>query len=380
MTPPNIDENKGDILIVDDTPENLRLLSKTLTEQGYEVRAVKNGAMALSAVQMDPPDLVLLDIRMPEMNGYEVCQQLKANVKTYDIPVIFLSALDDTLDKVTAFEVGGVDYITKPFQTEEVIVRVENQLTITRLREKLVAQNEELLHSNRQLEQFAYVVSHDLQQPLQVILGFAKLLGFKFEQNLGNEGLEFVARITTASTQMKDLIEDLLTYSRIGAEPKPLEPTDCETLLAQVLANMQIAIDQQGATITHDPLPTVMADAVLLAVLFQNLIDNAIKFHRPEEPIQVRISAEYRPDEWLFGVHDNGIGIDSTQSEQIFKAFQRIHSQQEYPGTGIGLEPAKRSLSIMGDKFGLCLNPVWAQRFTLLYQTEITKGKADRGG
>lgn len=262
MSNPLEDEYKGDILIVDDTPENLRLLSNTLTNQGYEVRAVTNGTMALSVAQTDPPDLVLLDIKMPEMDGYEVCQQLKTDVKTYDIPVIFLSALDDTSDKIKAFTVGGVDYITKPFQTEEVLVRVANQLTITRLRKKLIAQNEELLHSNQALEQFTSIVSHDLRQPLQGVLGFAKLLGFKCQQTLGEEGMKLVSRIVDVASHMDELIEDLLTYSQVGSKAMTLESTDCNMVLNQVLADLEVEISKQRATITADHLPTVLADKV----------------------------------------------------------------------------------------------------------------------
>src|ERR671932_1122140 len=132
---------KGNILIVDDTPENLRLLSNALTEQGYKVRSVINGAMALMGAKAAPPDLILLDINMPQMNGYEVCEALKADEQTREIPVIFISALDEVLDKVKAFAVGGVDYITKPFHFEEVLARVENQLTIRNLQKQLQEQN-----------------------------------------------------------------------------------------------------------------------------------------------------------------------------------------------------------------------------------------------
>lgn len=341
MANPLEDEQKGDILIVDDTPENLRLLSNTLTDQGYEVRAVMNGTMALSVAQTDPPDIVLLDIKMPEMDGYEVCQQLKADVKTYDIPVIFLSALDDTPDKVKAFKVGGVDYITKPFQTEEVLARVENQLTITRLRKKLIVQNEELLHSNQALAQFTSIVSHDLRQPLQGVLGFAKLLELKCQQSLSEEGLKFVSRIIEAATRMDALIEDLMAYSRVGNKAMSLESTDCNMVLSQVLADIEVEISKQGATITADQLPTVVVDKVQLAQLFQNLISNAIKFHRPDESSQVKISVDRQDREWCFGVHDNGIGIKSSQFDHIFQAFQQL-MPQDYPGTGIGLATCKK--------------------------------------
>ncbi|MBF2048632.1 MAG: response regulator [Elainella sp. C42_A2020_010] len=135
---------RGNILVVDDTPNNLRLLSAMLTEQGYEVRRVISGQMALKTAAANPPDLILLDIKMPDMNGYEVCQHLKASERTREIPVIFISALDEVLDKVKAFAVGGIDYITKPFSEEEVFVRVENSLTIRKLQKQLQEQNERL--------------------------------------------------------------------------------------------------------------------------------------------------------------------------------------------------------------------------------------------
>jgi PleD family two-component response regulator len=192
-------EQKGNILIVDDLPDNLRLLSETLSERGYEVQCAINGKLALMAVKNAPPDLILLDIKMPGLDGYEVCTELKSQASTSSIPVIFLSALDDVFDKVKAFSVGGVDYVSKPFQVEEVLARVENQLTICRLQKQLQRQNqklhqlnEDLAHSNQELEQFAYIVSHDLQQPLQTITGFAELmLSLKSEINLEEEVDEY---------------------------------------------------------------------------------------------------------------------------------------------------------------------------------------------
>ena len=144
------DVRKQEILIVDDTPNNLRFLSTMLMEEGYEVRKALNGQMALKSVSSDPPDLILLDIRMPEMSGYEVCQQLKAQEQTKEVPVIFLSALDNAMDKVMAFNVGGVDYITKPFQFEEVLVRVKTHLALCKLQKQLQEQNERLQQEIRQ--------------------------------------------------------------------------------------------------------------------------------------------------------------------------------------------------------------------------------------
>lgn len=150
------DLSRGNILLVDDTPNNLRLLSAMLMDQGYDVRRVISGSMALKTAEANPPDLILLDIRMPDMNGYEVCQHLKTTTGTHDIPVIFISALDEVLDKVKAFAVGGMDYITKPFSEEEVFVRVENVLTIRKLQKQLQIQNEQLkqeIMERKQLEE-----------------------------------------------------------------------------------------------------------------------------------------------------------------------------------------------------------------------------------
>jgi PleD family two-component response regulator len=147
MTPNLTQPHRGNLLLVDDTPNNLRLLSAMLTEQGYEVRRVVNGQMALKTAQANPPDLILLDIKMPDMNGYEVCQRLKVDPVTRDIPVIFISALDEVLDKVKAFAVGGIDYITKPFSEEEVFARVENILTIRKLQQQVKVLEERLVES-----------------------------------------------------------------------------------------------------------------------------------------------------------------------------------------------------------------------------------------
>jgi PleD family two-component response regulator len=145
---------RGNLLLVDDTPNNLRLLSAMLTEQGYEVRRVVNGQMALKTAQANPPDLILLDIKMPDMNGYEVCQRLKIDPITRDIPVIFISALDEVLDKVKAFAVGGVDYITKPFSEEEVFARVENILTIRQLQQRVTWLEEQLAEREIELRRY----------------------------------------------------------------------------------------------------------------------------------------------------------------------------------------------------------------------------------
>jgi two-component system, sensor histidine kinase and response regulator len=333
---------QGDILLVDDTPDNLRVLSAMLTNQGFEVRKALSGQRALASVRADPPDLILLDIKMPEMDGYTVCQYLKDDPQTREVPVIFISALDDALDKVRAFAVGGVDYVTKPFQEMEVLARIEHQLRIQRLQRQLMEQNQELARSNRELEQFAYVVSHDLQQPLQSVTGFVRLIQLKYQNQLDDIALDYLNRIHDTGSRMQQLIQDLLAYSKVSNQTQELQPIDCNSVLKQVIENLQIAIAEKQVALTHDPLPTVMGSETQLIQLLQNLISNAIKFIRPDVTPKVNVSVTKQDNQWLFGVHDNGIGIESHNLERVFEIFQRTQSAANYPGTGIGLATCKK--------------------------------------
>lgn len=342
------DKPRGDILIVDDTPDNLRVLSAMLTNQGFEVRKALSGQRAIASVQADPPDLILLDIKMPEMNGYEVCQHLKADSSTCEVPIIFISALDDALDKVRAFAVGGVDYVTKPFQEIEVLARIEHQLRIQRLQHQLIEQNEELARSNRELEQFAYVVSHDLQQPLQSVTGFVKLLLLKYEDTLDEFAFDYLNRIHDAGSRMQRLIQDLLAYSRVGRQHQEFQAVDCNLILKQVLDNLQMTIAEKQVKLTYDSLPTVMGNETQLIQLFQNLISNAIKFVQPDAVPQVKILVKLQEQQWLFGVQDNGIGIEPQNLERVFEIFQRTQSAKNYPGTGIGLATCKKIVESHG--------------------------------
>jgi signal transduction histidine kinase len=400
----------GNILVVDDTPENLRLLSTMLTHRGYTPRCVINGKMALRACNSNPPDLILLDIMMPEMNGYEVCQHLKSEAKTREIPVIFISAKDEVFDKVNAFAVGAVDYISKPFQFEEVLARIESHLSLRNLQKQLKEQNmllqeeitsrlavektlqeknqilqqeirtrravekalqeqnlvlqqeilnrqraesallksnQELARSNAELEQFAYVASHDLQAPLATIASYAQLLEKRYKDQLDSQGSKFIGNIVHGCTRMQNLIDDLLEYSRVGRSRKPFEMTDCNHAVEQALANLQGAIRENKAVVTYSELPTVTGDISQLVQLFQNLVSNAIKYRHDAPPV-VHITACKQEKKWLISVSDNGIGIAPQHQKRIFQIFQRLHTQREYSGTGIGLAICQKIVELHG--------------------------------
>ena len=205
------------------------------------------------------------------------------------------------------------------------------------LREK----TEKLARSNEDLEQFAYVASHDLQEPLRMVASYVQLLARRYEGELDADANDFIHFAVDGAVRMRRLINDLLTYSRVGTQGKELSPTDSGAALAQSVNDLKVTIEESGTLVTHDPLPTVMADLPQLGQLFQNLIGNAIKF-RGNEPPRVHISASHNGSGWIFSVRDNGIGIAPEYSERIFIIFQRLHSRQEYAGTGIGLAICKK--------------------------------------
>ncbi len=601
-----MDNSEIKVLVVDDQPRNLRFLSKLLTAQGYQVYRAICGQLALNAAITHCPDLILLDIRMPEMNGYEVCRRLKSTAETEQIPVIFLSVLDDINDKLQAFRVGGADYISKPFQVEEVLARIDKQVGLQKLQQQLKEQNaqlqqsqsllasilnssldgvvaysavrnsqgkivnfqwllinpaaekisglplkeivgknllaeiselrknglfdlyvsvvetgatvdqefyyehdgdtsgwlhivavklndgvavtfrnitdrklaeialreseerfraifeqaavgiaktglggqfmrvnpgfcqivryaesellqqnfqaitqpddieadrenlrlllsgeiqtfsrekrlickdgevrwanvtvsamrdaegtpqylicaiqdiserklvqellqasldtqtryaQELTRSNAELEQFAYVASHDLQAPLLTISGYAQILEKRYHNQLDAQGNKFIRNIVNSCGRMQALIDDLLEYSRVGRSQKPFELIDCNRVFEDACANLQLAIRENQASVTRGDLPRVRGDCFQLLQLFQNLIGNAIKYRSSDAPV-VQVGASRQGDNWVFSVQDNGIGIAEQYHPRIFQLFQRLHTQKEYSGTGIGL-------------------------------------------
>jgi light-regulated signal transduction histidine kinase (bacteriophytochrome) len=234
-----------------------------------------------------------------------------------------------------------------------------------RAEEKLKQTMADLERSNKELEQFAYVASHDLQEPLRMVSSYTQLLARRYQGQLDADADDFIAYAVDGANRMQRLINDLLAYSRVGTRGKPFAPTDCNSVLGQARVNLSMVIEESSALVTNDELPTVMADEGQLVQLFQNLIGNAIKF-RSEKPPYVHVSAQRikdseipnpkseirnpKSESWVFSVRDNGIGIDPQYHERIFVIFQRLHKKEEYPGTGMGLAICKRIVERHGGK------------------------------
>ena len=380
MTSNHREINKGNILIVDDTPENLQVLSATLSESGYKVRGVINGKMAVRAARSAPPDLILLDIRMPDTNGYEVCEELKADSHTSKIPVIFISALDEVLDKVKAFQVGGEDYITKPFQVEEVVARVEHQLTIQRLQRQLIQQNEQLQKeiverkkaeesaaaASKAKSEFLANMSHELRTPLNAILGFTQVM--IRDPFLSTDQLENLRIINRSGEHLLDLINDVLDMSKIEAGIITISETsfDLYRLLDTLEEMFHFKAEKKGLKLrftVHPDVPHyIKADEKKLRICLINLLGNAIKFTE-NGSVTLRVNlggieskpglvhttlSDGEPFPITFEVEDTGVGIAPEEIDSLFDAFvQSEAGRKSAEGTGLGLTITRKFVQLL---------------------------------
>jgi PAS domain S-box-containing protein len=220
----------------------------------------------------------------------------------------------------------------------------------------------ELSRSNAELEQFAYIASHDLQEPLRAISGCVQVLQRRYSDKLDSRATELITHAVEGTVRMQTLIHDLLAFSRVGTRGKPFEPTDCNQIMSGVEHSLRASIEESRATITYEHLPTVMADSVQLSQVFQNLVGNAIKY-RGERVPEVHVSAQRHDDEWQFAVSDNGIGIEPRYFERVFEMFQRLHTRNEYSGTGIGLAIVKKIVERHGGRIWVESVPGQGSRF-----------------
>lgn len=343
-----VEPRKGDILIVDDVPENLQLLFTMLTQQGYEVRRVLNGKQALNAAKIEPPDLILLDIKMPDLDGYQVCQKLKTLEQTKEIPVIFLSALNDTFDKVKAFEVGGVDYITKPFHLQEVLIRVENQLKLLSMQRELQEKNKELLLLNQELEAFCYRVPHDLRSPMTQVMVCSDLLNLEYQDQLNEDGQKYITLIYEACIRMEEIIEDLLRLSQSQYIQIVVESFNLTTLLEEIAKTLQLRYSSRQIELIISPDLTIEGDQRLLKIAFENLLENAYKYTAKQEHPRIECGMFVDHEKKVYFVKDNGIGFDPEKAEKLFVPFHRLHNYKDFPGTGIGLTTTQRIIERHG--------------------------------
>lgn len=512
---------KGNILVVDDNPSNLKLLVDTLTTEGYEVRPTNNGELALISLKVKIPDLILLDVRMPDMDGFEVCRRIKSQKDFNNIPIMFISAAKETEERVKGLEIGAVDFISKPFQREELLVRVKTHLELSNFRknleelvkertekleieilhhkkaQELLAQSEikfrnvfehsvdaigvlvkgihkfvnpsyvtlfgyssseelvgtpiidlitpeerekiynnpklcndgdllannyetigykkdgslfnidvhisnyelnnelnslvilrditiwkqteieikklnedlerrvidrtkELETSNKELEAFSYSVSHDLRAPLRHINGYANLLSKSSSDVLSEQGKTYLNNISKSVALMGGLIDDLLKFSRTSRQELTYSKINMNELHQCIYGQIKEDITNRKIKWVINNLPIISADLNLIKAVWFNLISNAIKFTQKKEVSTIEIGSKEDNNEYIFFIRDNGVGFDMQYKDKLFGVFQRLHSNNEFEGTGIGLANVRRIIHRHGGR-------VWAE-------AEVDKG------
>ena len=364
-------DSKGIILAVDDNPENLGILFEYLDQSGFTVLLVQNSENALKQVERNQPDVVLLDVMMPGLNGFEVCQRLKAHEVTRDIPVIFMTALAETVDKVKGFEAGGVDYITKPIQCEEVEARVNAHLAIRRLQKELQEKNEALETSNSLLAQkneqlqeanaskdrFFSIISHDLRTPFVWLLGLTQVMTEDFELYDKDRLKDMLVKLRDSSKNFYALLENLLTWSRIqcGMIEHHPDNLDIQQLISRNLTLFSSNAEQKQISLenTIQEQTPVYSDERMVETVMRNLISNALKFTNSGG--SVTISATSNGNYTTIAVSDTGIGIREEHISKLFRIeanYKRIGTAHER-GTGLGLILCKEFVEKNGGNIGV---------------------------
>jgi len=322
------------IINVDDYGPARYARTKVLAQAGFNVKEAATGQEALRLASELKPGLVILDVNLPDMNGFEVCQRLKKNPATSSIIVMHLTASSTSPGSmVDGLNCGADSYLTEPIEPAVLVATVQ---ALLRARQA----EEALRRSNDELQQFAYMISHELNEPLRMVASYTQLLAKRYAGTLDRQADEYISFAVAGAQRMQAFVQDVLNYSAAGAPDRVIEPVPAEAVLAQALLELQRVVTESGAIVTHDTLPTIPGNEASLVRLFANLIGNSIKYRRAETP-RIYISARERDGFWEFAFRDNGIGIDPQYWDRIFTVFKRLHGS-EYPGSGVGLALCKR--------------------------------------
>ena len=344
------------ILMVDDNPANLQVLTSMLKQSGWRPRPVTSGQLGLQAARKEPPDLILLDVNMPEMNGYEVCEQLKADTRLAGIPVIFVSALGETMDKVRGFAVGGVDYITKPFQLDEVRARVTAHLELRRQRRELQASYDKLRESERLRDSLVHMIVHDLRSPLTAISAYLQLFGQEAKEKLGAETKEDIASAMHATRNMVRMINGILDVSKMEAQMMKLDLRECDLVqvVGQSLDDLESLVGARRLAFERPAAPArVLADQEIVSRIVQNLLANALRFTPADGEIRVGVVVE--AEHVRVFVADTGPGIPPDFRESIFDKFVQLDGSALHRNrtTGLGLAFCKLAVEAHGGRIGV---------------------------
>ena len=345
------------ILLVDDRPENLTAMEAALEPLGFRLERAMSGEDALRKLLVDHYALVVLDVQMPGIDGFETARAIKGRDRTKNIPILFLTAISrEEEHRLAGYESGGVDYLFKPIAPDllRAKVAVFAQLHLKQL--ELETKTAELERSNRELEQFSYVASHDLQEPLRVVNGYLEMIEDHLGETIDDDARMWMAKAKETTAGMAELVNDLLAYARAGAgEPPAAVDVELDDAVRTALSNLAVSVAERDASVTVDrDLPCVRAARREVVQVVQNIVANALK-HAADVP-EVRIRAAADGDGMVeLVVSDNGPGVPAEDRERIFGMFERVEGSP-YPGTGLGLAICRRVVENRGGRIWMAAN------------------------
>ena len=340
------------IFIIDDSQEDRKMLRQHLLkdlESSYRILEEETGERTLALCKHVKPDCILLDYNLPDMDGLEFLAALEDGTGLMPYPVVMLTDVSNEPIAIQALQQGAQDYMVKGKITTESLHRaIRNAIERVDMLRTLETQRRVLELKNQELQAFAYALAHDLRAPLRAISGFAQIVHQDYQPVLDNDGQHYMDSIVKACFQMDRLIDDLLNYTRIEHKAVRHQPVALQPLVEQVIESMADRIQAASASVNiADELPLVQGDRTLLNQIFINLLDNALTYHHDGVP-RITIRGKQEAHSYVIEVEDNGIGIAAKDHERIFTIFQRLHSDEEYAGTGIGLAIVKKSVELMG--------------------------------
>ncbi len=391
------------ILIAEDSPTQAQRLAHTLEQSGYQVTATANGRRALESARGGKPTLVISDIVMPEMDGYQLCERIKSDPQLKDIPVILVTTLADPQDVIRALECRADSFVVKPYDERYLLSRIgfvlrnssihqrdqagagveiffdqqrhfitadrpqilnlllstydaaiQRNLELTRAKDDLRSANAALEAANKELEAFSYSVSHDLRAPLRSIDGFSQCLLEDYSAKLDDNGKELLERVRAGCLRMGQLIDDLLNLSRLTRGDLQIEQVDLTALAKLVFSELRRGSPGRAVDFRAAPGLTAPCDQRLMRIVLENLLGNAWKFTSKQPDAVIEFAHGQHDGQSVFVLRDNGAGFDMTFAQKLFGAFQRLHSSQEFPGTGIGLAIVRRIINRHGGR-------IWAE-------------------
>jgi two-component system, sensor histidine kinase and response regulator len=357
------------LLVVDDEASHMKALCDTLRDQGHAVEGFTSPAAALAAVEPGRFAVLLTDLMMPEMDGIALLRAALA--RDPELAAVIMTGAGTIATAVEAMQVGALDYVVKPFKVSTILTVLSRALALRELRVRNAALERalreraaELEAANRELEAFSYSISHDLRAPLRSIHGFSKILLDDFAPHLPDDGRRLVERVATNARRMGELIEDLLRFSRLSRQPLNRRPVPLAALVREVLEELRAQDPGRAVEVVVGELPDCIADHSLLRQIVSNLLANAFKYTRQRDAARVEVGCDASSGERVYFVRDNGAGFDMQHAHKLFGVFSRLHSADQFEGTGIGLSIVQRIVQRHGGR-------VWAE-------AEVDKGATFR--